>query len=373
MTDNALTTYNPTITWGNTPPPATIQDGLSDALAKTIGAAMDSIFPAFRALSFANNAFHIRDGKSKQTLLNDKGSPQQNLSLVVLNVAPASFCSWWEDGYTPGSNTPPTAVWIQDGPLPPNVPDWVINTKKEERGKLFKHYSVKRRAVVALVGRSQDGKSVVVETETPYVVDIGESSMFMPDAPPLYSFLGFLKLCQSYNTFPFSMLIQLQFDYTGKGAPNTIRFSPFAPDGNIKFFDKALFDRLRQVAASSEVTRLLELNTNSSNNYGEDVVDVSDAAQAPPAQKAPPQAAPKATKPASKPVTKPAGVAVAQPMSAETEDLLARAAAAVVQPQAPPVVDSYENVQSAEANIIDVEDDAQAVLAANMDALLGTL
>lgn len=329
MTTELVARSNFEIAFAAAPPALSVSGEESKALAQTIGAVMDSLYGDFRSITFGQGAFHLRSNGVKQTCMDANGAPSRMLPIVILNVAPAMHCLWWEKGFDMDSADPPDAIWYENESPPANVPDWVISTKKQQGKKEFKHYSKKQRLVVALIDSSNGAARI--NTDELYVMDIGESSKFMKSEPPALSFVGLIQHCQKYGVYPCDFITRLSFDFSGGGTASTLRFAPFADaQGSPQFFSPELCAGLRKLAASKDVLDLLKVKKSTNAETPE-----LPAAAPPPALQAPaapePPVAPQA--PAA-----PAPPAVPQSPAAPAPPVVPQAPAA----PAPPVVPTMQ-------------------------------
>ena len=152
--------------------PAAPSEDIMARLAGTLGAAMvDLSSGGFTRITFGGRAFTVQEGGAKTQLLHN-GAPATFMDFVILNVSADRHLVWYEKIYDPRSAEPagpPTAVWWSKDAPPAEVPDWVMNTKKNTNGLETNHYQTCQRVVGILMKQTDNG--YVLDTEKIYVLD----------------------------------------------------------------------------------------------------------------------------------------------------------------------------------------------------------
>jgi hypothetical protein len=293
--------------------PAAPPEEIMARLAGTLGAAMTDLSSGgFRRIIFKGRTFTLNEGGAKTQILHN-GGPATFLDFVILNVAADRHYEWYEKPYDPRSTEaagPPTAVWWSKSAPPPNVPDWVMTTKRIINGIETNHYQTRQRVVGVLMQKTEAGLGL--DTEKLYVMDFSGMSIYSKkETPPAYTFKGLMQYCHSTGILPLSFPVRAIF--TPDSVP-VLRFHPWInPRTNkLAFFSDDLVQALSALAVSNEVVSLLDVVKTSKDVQNDeddeprvvqpDMMAPAPPAQAqaqdPPAQKAPAKRKPREAQPA---------------------------------------------------------------------------
>ena len=224
---------------------------------KHITEALGSFGGDFNSISFARRQFNLNFGGTSETLKDVTGHPASVLNFVLLNLAVDRHCTWYDKPYDTRAgaknDSPPAAVWWTKGPVPSNVPEYVLTTKKVENGRESRWYQISQRLVVLIYEAGSRG--LALNTEDIFAMDIAGMSIFGASSPPAYSFKD---LARTLLNFPAPFAFPLSATFTQDNVP-VLRFGlPTNQQGAPYFFDQVTYTKLQELAESPEVAGLLD-------------------------------------------------------------------------------------------------------------------
>lgn len=202
-------------------------------------------------ITFANSRFHVKSG-GQDTVLQTP-----HLDVVIFATTSANHKVWYQAGYNASQpyGVGPTAVWMEGGPIPSNVPEWVWKTKKQTGQGEVNHFQYRRRLAVALCG--SDGGHPIPDLDTIYGMDISGASLFGKSVQPYYTGTALFEWFKNNNLHLPAVPVRVVFKHDA--TVPTLRFAPFTrADGRPWIFPSDELARIFTRAVGSEVERYLD-------------------------------------------------------------------------------------------------------------------